>query len=58
MKRHVKRLVSIVTPAELDEIDCWRRPRGLTRPEAVRLLVKMGLQRAIRRAVEHAESFA
>jgi hypothetical protein len=58
MKRHVKRLVSTVTPAELDEIDSWRRPRGLTRSEAVRFLVKLGLRRVARRPVEHAESFA
>jgi hypothetical protein len=32
-------------------IDAWRRPRGLTRPEAVRRLVLTGLRRSAGRHV-------
>jgi hypothetical protein len=32
-------------------IDAWRRPRGLTRPEALRRLVLLGLRRTAARHV-------
>jgi hypothetical protein len=32
-------------PPELASIDQWRKPGGLTRPEAVRRLIGLGLEK-------------